>query len=197
MDNTAYELNLQLFAEPDENTASGAEEQAAETQAEKTFTQAELDKIVAQRLQGAQRSFDRKLEQALKDARSEGEKLAQMTADQRFQHEREQAERTAREREAGLSAREAAIARREMRAEAIDKLVNQGLPAELADLLVYTSAEDCDASIEKVAQIHRKAVQADVERHLRKSSAPLTRGADGSDALIAQMRKAAGLPDKK
>lgn len=193
-------INLQLFAEPAENTAPAAEAAAqnteAETAAEQTFTQADVDRIVNQRLARAQRDAERRVEQARSEARSEAERLAQMTSEQRMQHEREQAERTAREREQSLAQREAEITRRELRAEATDTLISRGLHVGLADILDYTNADACSASIDRVEQIFRAAVQAGVDERLRKNSAPLNRnGADSSANLLAQMRRSAGLPD--
>lgn len=195
-------INLQLFAEPNEAAAPAAEQAAAQTAeaesaaSERMFTQADVDRIVRQRLDRAQRDADRQVEQARSEARSEAERLAQMSSEQRIQHEREQAERTAREREQSLSAREAEITRRELRAEATDTLISRGLHVGLADILDYSSADACNASIERVEQVFRTAVQAAVDERLRKSSAPLGRNsADNNAAMLAQMRRAAGLPD--
>lgn len=198
-------INLQLFAEPAETTPPAADAGAVNTAAqstegegvaEQTFTQADVDRIVNQRLARAQRDAERRVEQARNEGRSEAERLAQMTSEQRIQHEREQAERTARERENSLAEREAEITRRELRAEATDTLISRGLPVGLAEILNFTNADACSASIDAVEKIFRAAVQAGVEERLHKSSAPLNRNsADANAALLAQMRRAAGLPD--
>lgn len=197
-------INLQLFAEPNETapaaeagaTNAAAQSADGEGTAEQTFTQADVDRIVNQRLARAQRDAERRVEQARNEARSEAERLAQMTGEQRLQHEREQAERMARERETSLAEREAEITRRELRIEATDTLISRGLPVDLAEILDFTNADACSASIDRVEKIFRNAVQASVDERLRKSSAPLNRNsADANAALLAQMRRAAGLPD--
>lgn len=193
-----YEImNLQLFAEPAEPAPAADPEQpttVTEPMNEQTFTQAEVDRIVNQRLARAQRDAERRVEQARSEARSEAERLAQMTSEQRVQHEREQAEKAARERESALAQREAELTRRELRAEATDTLTSRGLPAGLAEILNFTSADACAASIDSVEKVFRAAVQAGIDERLRKSSAPLNRNdGDANAALLAQMRRAAGL----
>lgn len=95
----------------------------------------------------------------------EAAKLAQMNAEEKAAHEREK-------REKELSDREAALIRRELKAEAIEQLTEKGLPKKLADILDYTSAENCKASLDAAAVSFNEAVQAAVNDRLRSKSAP-------------------------
>lgn len=159
-------MNLQLFAgdggEGGADDTGGAEGGAGGDngggEGEKKFTQAELDEIINRRFAKLSKDFETRLE----EARKEGEKRGRMTED-----EKEKADREARETK--LRQREEEITRRELKADAIEKLVGDGLPKELAELLDYTDAEKCDASRESLAKVFRASVQAQVDARIRES----------------------------
>lgn len=124
---------------------------------------------------GGQSEFDRRVQKAVQTAvskaqekwtalqdekLSEAEKLAKMT-------QAEKAQYMAQKREKELADREAAITKRELQAEAKNTLTGKGLPIELADVLVYTDADACNASIEAVEKAFTAAVQAAVNEKLK------------------------------
>lgn len=159
----------------DEGGQAGADGQNGE----KTFTQAELDKIIKQE----QAKWKRQQEKAV----SEAQRLANMTAEQRAQEE-------ARQREESLTRREAELNRRELRATALETLAANQLPAELADLLDYTDAEKCSASIKKVQKSWQAAVQKGVEARVAGSPPKTGSGKAGApktmrDAISAYYNK--------
>ncbi len=127
---------------------------------EKAFTQADVDKLISQTIAKERARADK----AVSAAKTEAEKLATMTAEQRAEHERQ-------ERENKLAAREAELSRRELRATALQTLAEKQLPAELAEVLDYTDADKCSASITSVEKTFRAAVQKGVEERL-KGAAP-------------------------
>lgn len=175
-----FDINLQLFAE-EEAAAAGAESSnadGAETgeKSGKQFTQAEVEEIINKRFAKLQRDAEKRVEQARKDGMTEGEKLASMSAEERERAQREQTESDFKAREDALKQREAEVARKELRAQAVETLNGKGLPAGLADLLVYTDAEACNASIATVEKAFRDAVKAEVDKRLASSAAPLNRG---------------------
>lgn len=196
-----FNMNLQLFADEAQAEAaegdvgaSGGEAPEAGKDGERTFTQAEVDRIINQRFAKLQKDAEARVAQAREEGRSEAEKLAKMTEAQRIEHERERAEQAAKERESALTAREAEITRRELRAEAIDTLISKGLPKELEQLLDYTDADACSTSIDRMDRIFRVAVQAKVDERLSQNSPQVRRsGAGGEAAMLAEMRHAAGL----
>lgn len=175
-----FRMKLQLFAEPAEGAgaAETGSEQPQETgqQAPRTFTQEDVDRIVNQRLARQQREADARVARARDEARTEAERLAAMTQEQRIQHEREQTESAMRERESSIAAREAELARRELRAEAIETLASRGLPRNLEQILNYSSAEACSQSIDAVEKVFRDAVKAEVTKQLAGSAVELRRG---------------------
>ena len=72
------------------------------TEADKTFTQAELNHIVQERVQRAVANAEKDAEDKIKQAQSEGERLAKLTKDERAKEEEAK-------RLADLEAREKAI----------------------------------------------------------------------------------------
>lgn len=157
----------------------GAQSGADGQTGEKTFTQAELDKIIKQE----QAKWKRQQEKAI----TEAQRLANMTAEQRAQEE-------ARMREEELTRREAELNRRELRAQALETLAANQLPADLADLLDYTDAEKCSASIKKVQKSWQTAVQKGVETRVAGSPPRTGNGKSGAqktmrDAISAYYNK--------
>lgn len=156
--------------------AQPAQEQPAGTP-ERTFTQADVDRMIQDRLNRERRQH----QQDIDNARSEGERLARMTAEQRAQQEAEQ-------REQQLRDREAEITRRELRAAAIETLQSRDLPRELESMLDYASAEACNASIDNLEKVFRAAVQSAVDKRLKTSGVNLP--APGAKPDYAKMSDA-------
>lgn len=146
----------QQAAESEVDTSTAQDDAAAQHEPAKTFTQADIDRIIAKTI----RQERDKAEKMAQQARTEAEKLAKMSAEQRAQHEREQHERELQEREANIT-------RRELRAQALEQLSERGLPSGLADVLNYTDAEQCSASMAAVEASFRAAVQQGVESRLK------------------------------
>jgi hypothetical protein len=138
-------------------TATAATENTEQTATEqpKGFTQAELDSIVEKRLAKEQA----KTQKLIADARTEGEKLAKMTADQKAEHERKQQEES-------LNARLADITKRELKATALEALTSKGLPTNLVDVLNFADADTCNTSIEAVEKAFRAALEVAVTQRL-------------------------------
>lgn len=177
-------MNLQLFAEaeaeaastndtPDGAESTGGEKQEQEAKPEgKLFTQAEVDRMISKRLTRMQSEIEKQLAAAKDEGRTEAEKLAKMSEEQRLEHEREKARKAAEKREQELAEREALIIRRELRVEAGETLAKKGLPSALLDILDYSSADACAKSIDTIETAFRASVQAGVDERLRESGVP-------------------------
>lgn len=179
-----FKINLQLFAEG-EAAASGAEASpAAESPAaeggEKMIPQSKVEEIINARFAKLKRDAEKQAEQARKEGVTEGEKLASMSAEERFKAQQEKAESDFKAREDALKQREAEVTRRELQAQAVETLTGKGLPAGLAKYLDYTDADACSASIAEVAKDFGEMLKAEVDKRLAASSAPLTRGGSGN-----------------
>lgn len=73
-------------------------------------------------------------------------------------------------RESDLDERERKILRRELRADTLEKLAENGMPAGLADLVSYDSAEECEKSLQTVAAVFNQAVNEAVKSKARQTT---------------------------
>lgn len=149
----------------------GTEPQKTEpAAADKTFSQADVDKIVVERLARQQKKFEAEREEAAK--------LAKMNADQK-------AEYAAKKREEELTAREKAIAEKELRYTALGILEENKLPTQLVDCLNLSSAETCSASIESLKKAWTEAVTAAVDARLKSEPPAFSGGNAKTDPFLA------------
>lgn len=195
-----FSLNLQLFGEEGADPTLGGDNagQNAEKQTEAQphmYTEEEFKAKLDHHMAQYRKSESKRIEQAREEARSEAEKLARMNAEQRAEHDRREAERAAKAREEEITRREAELTRRELKATAMDELAKRKLPGGLLDILNYSDADACSASIATVEKVFREAVQQGVNDRLAQSGVKLHIGGSTDAALTAAMRKAAGLPD--
>jgi len=148
---------------PDEKeTTTGENEQAAES--EKLYTQSDLDAAV----ESERGKYAAKL--------AETEKLAAMSEEKKSEYLRGQLEKS-------LAEREAAVARRELMADAIDKLDAAGLPKQLAECLNYSDREECAESLVRVGRAFEEALTAAVAQRLRGRTPKLASGGS-NDAFL-------------
>lgn len=180
--NDLFKMNLQLFAD-EPQTEHAQQETAPETEpaAERKYTQAEVDAAIASRLSRANKDAEKRIEAARQEARSEAEKLAKMNAEQRAEHERQEAEKAAKEREAEITRREADISRRELMATAKDELSKREIPIGFHEILNYTDADTCNASIDALAKLLAAYKQDVTNKLLAGSGVTLRMGSNQPD----------------
>ena len=133
--------------------------------AEKTFTKAEVDELI----RAEREQLGKKL--------AEAEKLAEMPADKRADYKRGQLEKQ-------LAEREAAVAKRELMADAAEMLEARGLPKQLSLCLDYSGRENCEASIAAIGLAFENAVSASVNERLRGRTPKLTANDNRTDAFL-------------
>lgn len=121
--------------------------------------QAEFDRRVGKALETSRSKMQADIDAKIEEARTEAEKLAKMNAEQKEEYEKEKKEKE-------LADREASITKRELAATAKEQLAEKGLPLSLADVLNYSSAEACAASIDAVGKAFQEAVEKAVEDRL-------------------------------
>ena len=112
------------------------------TDADKTFTQDELDHIVQERVKRAVAKAQKDAEDKIKQAQSEGERLAD------------------------LEAREKAIAVKELRIETQSLLSDEGLPIEFLDVVMADTAESVKENIASIRKVFDEAVEKRVNERL-------------------------------
>lgn len=143
--------------------------------------QAEFDKRVGRAVDTAVKNAQKKWQILADDQKSEAEKLAAMTKEERDQY-------MYNKKVKELDDRASEIKKRELMAEAKNTLAEKKLPVQLADILDYKDADACKASIEKMEKVFQEAVQASVEEKLKGGDPPKT-PPDGGNDLEKQIEK--------
>ena len=138
--------------------------------------QSELDRRITKALETAKAKWDKEAEEKLTEAK----KLEKMNAEQKADYQRKQLDEQ-------LKVREAAITKRELAASAKETLAEKGLPTQLADVLDYSSAENCNKSIEALEKAFSEAVNKGVADKLR--GQPLKVGQAGKKSGVSYAEK--------
>ena len=134
---------------------------------ERTFTRAEIGKMLS-----AERS---KWEAEQEAKENEAKKLAKMNADEKQKYQLDQ-------REQELANREQVLARKELTAEAKTMLSERGLPIELVGVIDLTSAETVTDSVASIQKAWEDAVQKGVSDRM-KGSAPIKTAPQNNNEL--------------
>ena len=140
--------------------------------------QAEFDRRLSKGIETALANERKRHEQIIDDKISEAEKLAKMTDLERKEYQQK------KDAEA-LAKREADLQKRELMAEAKATLAEKGLPASLASMLDYSSAETVQTSIATVSETYNSAVQAGVDARLEGGKTPKKANNNNSDETEA------------
>ena len=158
--------NTQATVETEALEQDVTQEEQVETKQEKserTFTRAEIGKMLAAERAKWEDEQAEIIEQAKEQAKSEGERLAKMTKDER-----------AREEEAkriqAIEERERAIAEREMKMATMALLVEEGLPQEFLGHVLAPTAEEVKAKISDLRNVFDKEVEKRVNERLVQST---------------------------
>ncbi len=137
-------FNLQLFADP--NTDDGNGSPAPEAKPEKSFTQAELDQVLKDRLER-----ERKKYADYDELKASREELQRIKDGERTELEKLQAERDKALSE--LDSLKSTLAKKERDALALKLLTDAGLPAALAPRILGESEEDMQSDIETLKEL--------------------------------------------
>ena len=160
------------------------QESSGEQQAEKTFTQAEVDKLIVERLARENRKNQEETAKAIEQTRTEAERLAKMSAEERAKAESEKAQRETQAKLDAIAKREIEITQRELKAETLQTLAEKSLPAGLVSCVNMTDAETCTESIAAIEKAFRDAVQAGIDEHIKKHGGVPKAGSANTTAAI-------------
>ncbi|MFD3260847.1 DUF4355 domain-containing protein [Paenibacillus lentus] len=158
-------LNLQLFAADEGNEAGGTDADAGaepgkDDAAETAITPEQLAAAREEARNEARAEYEKELASKLEESRTEAEKLAKMTAEEKAKFEFDK-------RLAQLEEKEKALASRELQAEAVKTLADKGLPSKVLDFVIADNAENTSKRIESFKTVFDEAVQAAVEQRLQ------------------------------
>lgn len=158
--------NTQATVETEAIEKDVAQEEQVETKQEKserTFTRAEFGKAVAAEIAKARATWESEQAEALELAKSEGERLAKLTKDERAKEEEAK-------RIQAIEERERAIAEREMKMATMTLLAEEGLPQEFLSHVLAPTAEEVKAKISDLRNVFDKEVEKRVNERLVQST---------------------------
>lgn len=152
------------MTEPNESTEK-VEQNQQENEETKTLTQSELDSLMdkhtAKVLEKQKADFEKQLAEAIKQGKTEGEKLATMSA-------KEKAEEEAKQRLAELEAREKELNQRELTVNVSSLLKERELPTDLAESLVKLgNADEISTVVDSLQQAIQQGINDGVKDRLR------------------------------
>jgi len=126
----------------------------------KTFSQEEVNNIIANRLKEANSKNQEAIAKAVQEALAEAARKAKLTEEQR------KAEAESK-KEAELKERENSITLREMRLKAQEMLTEKHIPIELVDFVVDLDEEKTKQNVETFAKTYNQSVQTGVTDKLK------------------------------
>lgn len=127
-----------------------------------------------------QAEFDRRMQKGIKTALDNERARLEAIADERVSEAEKLNKMTDLERQAyqqkkdaeKIAQRERDITKRELMAEAKNTLTEKSMPLSLAEILDYSDAKTCGASLATVEEAFKKAVEAGVEEKLKGGKPP-------------------------
>ena len=147
----------------EKDVAQEEQVEAKQEKSERTFTRAEFGKAVAAEIAKARATWESEQAEALELAKSEGERLAKLTKDERAKEEEAK-------RLKAIEEREQAIAEREMKMATMALLVEEGLPQEFLGHVLAPTAEEVKAKISDLRNVFDKEVEKRVNERLVQST---------------------------
>ena len=163
--NKLLKMDLQMFSDPDSETTSESKDKSSDTtppKPELKYTDEDVDKIIAKRLDRWQKDQEAK--------QKEAERLAAMSAEERANEE-------IKKLKAQIKTYEQAETRHAMAAQVEKELKEANLTAsaDMVDMLVRETAEETNAAIKAyVANMEAMQKQWDVERSKGKAKPAAT-----------------------
>lgn len=180
------------------NTEGASEDTEGEGKQDSEKDQETFDDILGKK--EFKSEFDRRVNAAIETAVSNAKEKWEQLADQRVDEAKKLENMTkaekeayqAKKREADLDAREAAITKKELEAQAKLTLADKHIPQELSAILNYESADTCKESISAVEKAFKDAVEASVSERL-KGGDPMKKAPQGSGTMLDEVNAALGI----
>lgn len=166
----------------EEQQAVENEEQAPkEQQGGKTYTQDDINRMMAAKAKELEASFNDKLKEAKSvsaDERQklmeEGAKRAQMTADEKAKAELEDKQKEIERQRSEFEQRMRLLDERQALSDTKDALIDAGLPKEFAGFLSSVDEEKRSSNVSSFGELFQKAVSEAVDKRVSGKKTPST-----------------------
>lgn len=134
-----------------------------------SMTQEQFDKLIADRLARQERKLNEAFDKKLNEL-SEAQKLAQMSDDERKEHDYAKRLSDLEAREKALQEKETAYSRQQYQNEIENQLKAKGLPTDMAELLVDFDAETVASKIASMEKSFNTQVNTSIENRIKSSA---------------------------
>lgn len=169
-------MDLQRFADdadnPDVDETSKDEKIKDEEKQEKTFTRADVGKMMAAEISKQKAEWQKEYEAKLEEQKSEAERLAKLSKDEREQEEENKRIKAIEEREKNVQMAE-------LRIETKSELANSGLPESFVDFVLTEKAEDIQTNIANLKKHFDDELEKAVNLRLVQKQTKVGTGAAG------------------
>lgn len=132
-------------------------QQAATAVNEKTFTEADVEKLITELTEKHASDTQKAIEDALHKAKLTKDELATLEKEQKAKE---------------LDEREKSLTLRELQADTIKLLAEKQLPSEILDMVIADNTENTGKRIEAFKAVFDKAVQAEVTKRIAGKTPP-------------------------
>lgn len=132
-----------------------------------SMTQEQLDKLISDRLARQERKLNEQFNKKL-DELSEAQKLAQMSEEERKEHEYQKRLDDLVSRENALNEKESAYNKKQYKEEIQKQLHEAGLP-DISDTLTHLGAEEVKTQIDTMKQSFDAQINASIENRIKSS----------------------------
>lgn len=122
--------------------------------------QTEFEKRMSEAIKSERAKWEADSKTKIDEVKTEAEKVAKMTAEQKAKYEEEK-------RVADIERREKELNTRELKVQADTLLTEKNLPKSLAEVVIYENAETCIKSIEAIETAFNEAIENAVNERLR------------------------------
>ena len=122
--------------------------------------QTEFEKRMSEAIKSERAKWEADSKTKIDEAKTEAEKVAKMTAEQKAKYEEEK-------RVADIERREKELNTKELKIQADTILAEKNLPKSLAEIVIYENADTCIKSIEAIETAFNEAVESAVNERLR------------------------------
>ena len=126
---------------------------------DKSFTQADIDKAISERLKREKDASEKRIAETLRKEREEWERQSKLSEEQRAEEQRKQME-------SELSEKERNLALRENRADARELLIERGIDSILVEFVVDVDADKTKDNVNQLEKAYAQAVKAGVDKAL-------------------------------
>lgn len=169
-------MDLQRFADdvdnPDVDETSKDEKIKDDEKQEKTFTRADVGKMMAAEISKQKAEWQKEYETKLEEQKSEAERLAKLSKDEREQEEENKRIKAIEEREKNVQMAE-------LRIETKSELANSGLPESFVDFVLTEKAEDIQTNIANLKKHFDDELEKAVNLRLVQKQTKVGTGAAG------------------